>query len=404
MPNNHDNLLKDLEVVRNISFVPSMLEIICDLTGMGFAAVARVTDTKWLACSVRDKVQFGLKEGEELQLETTLCNEIRDHRQPVIINNVAECSEYKNHHTPRIYGLQSYISFPIILSDGTFFGTLCAIDSKPAQVNTKKIIDTFSMFTELLTFHIQSQNLLQQSYLANTDLVQQNKVLTSANTDLDNIVHTASHDLKSPINNIESLVDILDQTILEEPLNRELTQDIIRLMRSSLKNFRQTLTDLTTIIEADHSLKVIEKEEINFLELVERVKQDLHSLILESQAKIQVTGCEKLLLHFPRKIFKSILYNLVSNAIKYRAPERQPEILINLEQVDEKISLLVIDNGSGIPANQQDSIFMLFKRLHTHVEGSGLGLYIVKKMVNTLGGQIKVESVLNQGTTFRITF
>ncbi|WP_233218927.1 GAF domain-containing protein [Adhaeribacter arboris] len=166
----YDNLLQDLEAVRQISFVPSMLEIICQVTGMGFAAVARVTPDKWIACSVRDEVQFGLEAGGELPIKTTLCNEIRDHRKPIIIDNVAQDPEYNNHHTPKIYGLQSYISFPIILKNGTFFGTLCAIDSKPAQLNNKKIVDTFTMFAELLSYHLQSQDLLERSYCATVEL------------------------------------------------------------------------------------------------------------------------------------------------------------------------------------------------------------------------------------------
>lgn len=399
-----DDLFKDLEVVRRISFVPSMLEIICQITGMGFAAVARVTEDRWLACSVRNEVQFGLKEGEELKLETTLCNEIRNHRQPIIIDHVDECSQYKNHHTTKMYKLQSYISFPIILPNGTFFGTLCAIHSKPAPINNKKIIDTFSMFTELLAYHIQSQELLDRSYLANAKLVHQNTVLISVNNDLDNIVHTASHDLKSPLTNISGLVDIMDELIVEEPLKLEQIQLIIKLMRSSLKSFNQTITDLTTIIEADHSLKTAELEDINFLELVENVKLDLHSSIADSGANIQVIGLENSQFHFSKRNLKSILYNLVSNAIKYRSPDRLPKIVIKLEQVEGKISFSVVDNGLGIPDNQQNQIFKLFKRLHGHVEGSGLGLYIVKKMVDAVGGQIQVKSKINEGTTFRITF
>ncbi len=247
----HDELLKDIEAVQQISFVPSMLEIICQLTGMGFAAVARVTNNRWVACSVRDEVQFGLPAGGELQVETTLCNEIRAHQQPIIIDNVAQDPEFKSHHTLKIYGLQSYVSFPIILKNGAFFGTLCAVDARPAKVNNKKVIDTFTMFAELLSFHLQSLDLLERSCQVTAELQNKNKMLTHVNNDLDTIVYTAAHDLKSPLTNIEGLANALSYSVAAENINREEVNQIITLMQSSLKNFKATIQDLTTIIEAD---------------------------------------------------------------------------------------------------------------------------------------------------------
>jgi len=103
MIDSHDKLFKDMEAVRQIPIVTTMLDVICQTTGMGFAAIARVTEDRWLACCVRDEVQFGLQEGGELKIETTLCNEIRDHHQPVIIDHVEKHPQYRSHHTPRIY-------------------------------------------------------------------------------------------------------------------------------------------------------------------------------------------------------------------------------------------------------------------------------------------------------------
>ena len=404
MINTTDALIKDLEAVRQIPVVPTILEVICQVTGMGFAAIARVTSDRWMACSVRDEVQFGLKEGDELEIQTTLCNEIRDHRKPIIIDCVEDDPNYKNHPTPKFYKLQSYISFPILLKDGTFFGTLCAIDAKPAHLNNKKVIDTFSMFVELLCFHLQSQDLLERSYKATLDLQSQNKILASVNNDMDTFVYTASHDLKSPIANIEGLLDILSESITEEKLDREEIDHVIKHMKSSMKRLTNTIRDLTAFIEAENSTADEKAEEINMLEVLEIVKQDLANQIKESQANIEVDNPDNLLIKFPRKKFKSIIYNLVSNAIKYRSPERPPDILVKLEKVEGKMNLSVTDNGLGIPKDQQDKVFAMFKRLHGHVEGTGLGLYIVKKMVTSNNGEIHVDSTLHKGTTFTIKF
>src|SRR5271168_619853 len=136
-------LTDDVASVAKIDAVGSILEVVCRTTGMGFAAVARVTEDRWIACVVRDEIAFGLLPGGELKIETTICNEIRQSGEPVIINHVAENAVYCRHPTPAMYGFQSYISMPIVLPDGRFFGSLCAIDPRPARVETPETIGMF---------------------------------------------------------------------------------------------------------------------------------------------------------------------------------------------------------------------------------------------------------------------
>jgi transcriptional regulator with XRE-family HTH domain len=143
-----------VEAVKNIAIVPRLLEVICKTTGMGFAAVARVTEDKWIACAVRDEINFGLKPGSELVLETTICNEIRQHQKSVVIDCVELDENFARHPTPAMYGFQSYISVPIISKDGSFFGTLCAIDPKPAKINNTHIIEMFTLFADMISIHL----------------------------------------------------------------------------------------------------------------------------------------------------------------------------------------------------------------------------------------------------------
>jgi|GEM_PF-1553439 len=144
----------DVEAISRIPIIPKLLEVICRKTGMGFAAVARVTDDKWVACGVRDEISFGLRPGSELKLETTICDEIRQSRKGVIIDSVKDDKQLTCHHTPAMYGFQSYISIPIFRRDDTFFGTLCAIDPKPAKLNNPETIEMFKLFAELISFHL----------------------------------------------------------------------------------------------------------------------------------------------------------------------------------------------------------------------------------------------------------
>lgn len=106
----------------------TILDEMCAITQMGFCAVARVTDTRWIAVQVLDRLDFGLDPGGELELKTTICDEIRQSGQRVVIDDVDGNIEWQTHHTPMMYGFKSYVSIPLLAPDGSFFGTLCAID------------------------------------------------------------------------------------------------------------------------------------------------------------------------------------------------------------------------------------------------------------------------------------
>ena len=126
-----EDFAADIAAVQAIASVRTILAEMCRITGMGFAAVARVTNERWIACQVLDKIDFGLDPGDELELKTTICDEIRASGCGVVIDHVSADSEWRTHHTPALYGFESYISIPIVLADGSFFGTLCAIDPEP---------------------------------------------------------------------------------------------------------------------------------------------------------------------------------------------------------------------------------------------------------------------------------
>jgi GAF domain-containing protein len=144
----------DVSIVQRIPVVRTILDVVCDTTGMGFAVVARVTEDRWVACEVRDKINFGIEPGDELVIETTICRDIRQSGQAVAIDEVATDNVYCRHPTPKLYGFQSYISVPLLLPDGSFFGTLCAVDTKPARVNTPAAVGMFKLFAELIGFHL----------------------------------------------------------------------------------------------------------------------------------------------------------------------------------------------------------------------------------------------------------
>lgn len=121
--------------------VHAILEEVCAITGMGFAAVARVTEDRWIACQVLDRIEFGLEPGGELDISTTICDDIRKSGQRVVIDHVVESKDWCTHPIPILYGFKSYVSLPVVLEDGSFFGTLCVIDPQPRLLHNQETLD-----------------------------------------------------------------------------------------------------------------------------------------------------------------------------------------------------------------------------------------------------------------------
>ena len=195
-------LTADITAISRIDAVASILEIVCRTTGMGFAAVARVTKDRWVACAVRDEIAFGLLPGGELDVKTTICDEIRDIGRPVIIDHVAEDEHFRDHHTPRLYGLQSYISMPIILPNGAFFGTLCAIDPRPARLNRPEVVGMFKNFAQLIAFHLDAQVRAAKQDAALLDAQEAAKLR-------EQFVAILAHDLRNPLASIDAGVSVI---------------------------------------------------------------------------------------------------------------------------------------------------------------------------------------------------
>jgi len=152
-PNDADALAADVAAIGMIEIVPKILEVACSYTGLRFAAVARVTEDRWIACAVRDEIEFGLTAGGELRVSTTICNEIREHQRPVVIEHVALDHAFRDHPTPRLYGFQSYIAVPI-RRHGRFFGTLCALDPRPAPLRAPDALPLFEIMADLIGCHL----------------------------------------------------------------------------------------------------------------------------------------------------------------------------------------------------------------------------------------------------------
>lgn len=227
-----------------------------------------------------------------------------------------------------------------------------------------------------------------------------NQQLQIVNADLDNFIYAASHDLKAPIANIEGLMNLLVKNITDDVLEKDIVKKIIGSIDTSIDRFKKTINELTDIAKVQKQMD--EEILINIAEIVQEVLLDLETLIKEEAVNIQTDVEDCTAIDFSHKNMKSILYNLISNAIKYRSPDREPHVVLSCKTTEKDFLLSVRDNGLGMKKKDLNKIFSMFIRLHTHVEGMGVGLYLVKRIVDNAKGRLEVESQEGQGTTFKV--
>lgn len=427
-----DNFKQDIINIENISIVPNLLNVICQTTGMGFAAIARVTEDRWITCSVQDNVLFGLKPGDELKIKTTICDEIRQNPKPVIIDNVSEDKDYHDHHTPAMYKLQSYISVPIIRQDGSFFGTLCAIDPKPNSLKEFKVREMFNLFAELISFHLsaieqtlaskkvleEKTHLLEKTQVEkneaerlNSDfkkkLIEKNLSLEKMNSELEAFNYISSHDLQEPLRKIQLFTDTIEREEVDNLSEKGKTA--FHKIKTSAYRMQNLINDLLIYSKTKFDDRKFEVKDLN--NIARDVIEDLSDEFENKNVVFDIQELGKLsVIEFQ---FRQLLYNLISNSLKFASPDRNLIITVSAEITNgqlDKLSPLtkyykitISDNGIGFDQLYNERIFGLFQALHTKpLKSTGIGLTIVKRIVENHNGFIKAEGVLNQGAKFDI--
>jgi signal transduction histidine kinase len=360
--------------------VPTILDIVCSTTGMGFAAVARVTEDRWIACQVLDNVDFGLPAGGELKVETTLCHEVRQHHHIVVIDNVAEDPVYSGHHTPAIYGLQSYISVPIILPDGTFFGTLCAIDSKPHRLNVPQILGTFKLFAELIAYHLDAESKLKA---ARTDLLDER----AASVLREQFIAVLGHDLRNPLASIASGTRIL----LKEP-QTERAQSVLTLVKGSVLRMSGLIDNVLDFargrLGGGLGLERVPGTLLN--PTLEQVVAEIVSAHPERRFETRIDLPDDL--HVDHGRIGQMLSNMLGNAVTHGSPQEPIRVSAGIR--DNALHMSVSNGGEPIPDAARAQLFQPFSRgiAGTSQQGLGLGLYIASQIAEAHNGRLEVAS------------
>ncbi|WP_316834685.1 CheR family methyltransferase [Pedobacter nutrimenti] len=259
-------------------------------------------------------------------------------------------------------------------------------------------------------YHIQTMPYIQQATLQRNgaiitfnevtelkkiqlELDKKNKCLLRINADLDNFVHTASHDLLAPLANIETSIMLMNQELTDSG-----QKELLAIVNTSISTFRALVGDIAIIAKLENDTLPMEKIDIAGLimniewSLADRIKKSGALIVVDLQAKF---------IYFSKKNLRSILYNLMSNSIKF-AKNLTPVIFVSSRASENEIIISVQDNGRGIPKDHHEKIFNIYGRVHQDVEGSGIGLFLARKIVHAANGDIEVESTPEVGSKFSI--
>ena len=377
---NHD-FQEDIDAIGRSSTVPTLLETVILATGMGFAAVARVTPSRWVTCRAVDQISFGLAPGDELDVESTLCHEVRKFDHEILIDDVHDDPVYVNHHCPARYGFRSYVSVPIRKADGSFFGTLCAIDPAPRQLKNDRILGMFRLFAKMIGEILDAD----EELLQNKDSLAQERRLSGVQ---EQFIAILAHDLRNPVSALTSGLRMLERGDGGSAADQEL----VSLMRASVNRMGLLIENLL-----DQARKrtgagiVIERDWTTELGAsLRQIGAELQAVAWGQRIEFEIdldvpVNCD------PPRV-SQLLSNLLANAVTHGAPGAP--IHVTAKATEKEFVLSVANSGKKIAEDMLPTLFLPFERGDDRPsrEGLGLGLFISSEIAKGHGGTLKVVS------------
>jgi signal transduction histidine kinase len=369
----------DCNALSGVEAFPRMLEMLCRATGLGFAAVARVTKERWVACVVKDHINFGIRPGDTFSPQNTIGGNILKHRLPVIVESVVENEQYRGHNAPAVHGFESCVVFPIHWRNGEFFGTLSAVGRMPAKLHRVEIIELFEMFAELIGFHLDA---LEKLTISECALVSEREQSTLR----ERSIAILGHDLRNPLASLSAAIERVRQTKLEAK-----AEGLIPMMGNSIVRMKGLIDSLTDLANARFGQGVpLDLVNINVTTSLEQVINEMRSAWPERNviSEIEVTtriNCD------PARIGQ-LLSNLIANALTHGAADKAVHVIAST--FEGQFELSVVNSGAKIPESVKVNLFRPFFRgeMRHGPKGLGLGLYIVSEIAAAHGGSISVFS------------
>jgi signal transduction histidine kinase len=371
---------RDIDMIGASEAVPTILETVTLATGMGFAAVARVTNTRWVTCRAVDHIHFGLGPGDELEVESTLCHEVRQSEQEIVIADVQRDDQYCNHPTPALYGFRSYISVPIRRSDGSFFGTLCAIDPEPRHLHDPRVLNMFRLFARSIGDSLETEERLHQ---AERRLAEERDLGRLQ----EEFVAILGHDLRNPIAALKAGLRMLAKRPLDTQSN-----DLLGQLQASLHRMSSLVENILdhARVRLGNGLGVDRKPCENLDEILKQVVSEIRAVSPDRSFDVNIKVGEPVPCDEDR--LGQLLSNLLANAVLHGDPAKP--IIVEARIQDSELWISVENGGAPIPSATQRKLFEPFSRGNGKASNSGLGLglHIAAQIAKGHSGQLNVHS------------
>lgn len=367
----------DIEMLAASETVGTLLETVMLATDMRFAAVARVTTDRWVACRTVDEVNFGLSEGDEIGIDQTFCQSVRETSEKVMFNDVATDDVYRNHPIAAQFGIVSYASIPIFRSNGSFFGTLCAIDTEPRDVKHPRVVAMLEMFADIIGRSLETEERLE----AQGRLVEHERQMAAVQEEF---VAVLGHDLRNSVAALNAGVRQLDK----EPLSDK-ARKILPLMGTSIHRMSELIDNIMLHAKSrlGGGIRISATPDAGLEDALNHVVEEVRAAAPDHKITVD--------LDFDRPVscdaarVAQAVSNLLSNAVRYADDGSEVTVRGRVSGAEAVIS--VANRGAPIPESLKQKLFQPYQRGdQTKGEGLGLGLHIASSIAVAHSGQIDV--------------
>lgn len=390
MDESPEGIAKAVADIARIDAVPTLLHVLCEMTGMRFAVVARVAGKTWTACAVQDGIHSGVKPGDPLAFGTNLAFESQAARTPIVVEHRSTDPRYGNLGVPKHSEIESYVSVPIVLSSGRYFGNLCALDPKPAKVAEPRIVSMFSRFAALIASQLDHQSLREHEQTA----------LLNERADgqlREQFIAILGHDLRNPLQAVYMSSDSLERKLTDPSL-----LEIASRIKASARRMSLLIDDVLDFargrLGGGIEVEITDVENIN--SGLTSVVQELQDAQPDCQIICRIEVSRSVRCDLGR--LQQMASNLLANALTHGRPHSP--IKINACADGNDMVLEVWNAGEPIALKSIRKMFEPFWRRSASASrnGLGLGLYICSQIVRAHEGRISVTSTRESGTLFTV--